>query len=143
MKDSDLKTPPRVRPRVLLWTLLFCNFAGMIFCIFVAWDMEREASAIVAREPEVRTKADQSKQRIQSESDVEKLRLQALKSIDSRFEEWRDVGYRYHHMSGAFLWAALGGATMSIVLGYALYGLRVERREANKALHATASAPGS
>ncbi|TSA41845.1 MAG: hypothetical protein D4R57_00140 [Verrucomicrobiales bacterium] len=117
---------PRVRPRALLWTLLGCNVAATIFFLVLARNMAREASDMVLREPEMRAKTEKGKTRIQNITDIEELRSLALKSCDSRFEEWRDIGYRYRQMSDAVLWASLGTATISMVLAYSIYGLRIK-----------------
>src|SRR5664280_3509120 len=103
MNQPNAMSSPKIRPKVLLWTLIVCNAAMTVSSVVIAWHMEREASIVVVREPEMRARIEQAKTRIQTETDIEKLRSLALLSRDSKFEEWRDVGYRYHQMSGACL----------------------------------------
>jgi hypothetical protein len=141
MSDLNAKNLLKVRPRVLLYTLLLASVAGVIFCLVVAWKLEHETSAKFAGEPGLRAKIDQTRKQIQNEADIEKLRSLALKYCDRTIEEWRDLGNWCHQVSGICLWASSGAATIAVSLAYALYGLRVERRTANKTLQATAALP--
>lgn len=131
-KSPVAKSPLKVRPSVLLWTLLVVNLAGVVACLVAARKFEREASVIFGREPQVRAKAEENKARIRSETDVERLRSAALRSCDLPIEEWRDQGDWCQRLNRGFVLASVGAAMMSVALAYALYGLRVERRTANQ-----------
>ena len=78
----------------------------------------------------MRTMTEKAKTRIQGIADVEELRSLALKACNTRFEDWRDLGYRHQQMSEAVLWVSLCTATVSAVLAYSLYGLRDKNRVA-------------
>jgi hypothetical protein len=137
MNHPDAKSPLKVRPSVLLWTLLVVNVAGVVACLVAARKFEREASVILTREPQLRAKADQNKARIKSETDVESLRSVALRSCDRPIQEWHDQGDWCQRLNRGFVLASVGAAIMSVILAYALYGLRVERRTANQHLQPT------
>ena len=92
--------------------------------------MAAEASGRVRRESEMRAKTEKRKDWIKSITDIEKLRSLALDSCDTRFEEWRDIGYRDQQMSEMMLLASLGTGTIAAVLAYSLYGLRDKNRVA-------------
>jgi hypothetical protein len=124
MNHPDTTNSPKIRPKVVLWTLLVCQLGIAVFSLGQAWTMEREASALDVREPEMRGTADRTKDRIQTETDIARLRTIALNSYDLNFEEWRDKSYRLHQFSEGLLDLSFVYAFTSAILAYAIYGLR-------------------
>jgi hypothetical protein len=124
MNHPNTMNSPKIRPRVLLWTLLACQLGGAIFFLGTACIMEREAAALDAREPEMRVSADAARNRIRTGTDIEQLRTIALNSYDLNYAEWRDRSYRLHQGSGGLLDLSFVLAFISAILAYAIYGLR-------------------
>ena len=114
-----------MRSIVLLWALLFLSAVASAFFAGRAWTIKHEASVLDLREPEIRSKADRERAQIETETDVQELRRLAVNSRHRVVADWLDYRDRQHSMGEAFLWASVGLAVVSVVLGYSIHGLRI------------------
>jgi len=101
MNHSPTINTPKVRPRILLWTLLVLQLGFAICFLGTAWTYERAASALDVREPEMRKEMTATTAMIQTGTDIAQIRDSAVKACDLNFEYWRDKSYRLHQGSGA------------------------------------------
>jgi hypothetical protein len=103
------------------------SVVGSVYFTSHGWMMIHEASALSVREPAMRKSTESEKAQIQTETDIEKLRELAGKYRDSRFDDWQEYCDRLRNTGGALLWASVCLATTSVVLGYSIYGLRIQK----------------
>jgi len=130
MSQSETMNAPKVRPKVLLWTLLFLSAVASAFFAGRAWTIKDELSALDLREPEISNKAAHERTQIENETDIQELRRLAVNYHYRVVADWLGYRDRLHGMSEALLWASLSLAIASAVLGYSIYGLRIQKQVA-------------
>ena len=114
----------------LLWTLLAVHLALTAVLFGFGVYLERRATALANRQPEMHIKEDRLKTRIESETDIEQLRATALRAWSISQKDWKMVVSILGDTSNAVLWSATLPAATAMILAFAVYGFRVQKRAA-------------
>jgi hypothetical protein len=121
MENSKTTRPLRVRPKVLLWTLLVGQIGLAIFSFIQALVFEQKASTFDASEPQMHMRTEAFKSRINTNTDIAQLRTLVINF--NSFDE-RDKSYRYYHGSQMWFYFALLYAFTSAILAFVIFRIR-------------------
>ena len=131
----------KLTPRQTLWTMFLLQVAFSLGLLFVACYVHSREVQLLAKQPAMQASDERARTHIQTERDIEQLRVAALHIQNAsditwagliKMTKWVDVG----------MWSLfLSSVGLAIVGGRAVYAFRAQKTQPNKSLQATATAP--
>jgi hypothetical protein len=128
MKQKQRTFASKVRPVVLLWTLLVGHIAIAISFIGIGLYVERQASHCVALDLKTRAREAAIRTSIQTMTDTKELRRLALTARD-RSDDWHSTAISaLSDWGNALLWYSIAPGLTAALLAFSLYGFHHPNR---------------
>lgn len=122
----------KVHPLPLLWTLLVIHGVLTIVLLGLGVHLHRREVTRRPNEPEMLAKEANLKARIESESDIELLRITALRTLQISHTDWSAMQSMLSDVKRTVLWFTTVPAVTAILLAIAVLGVMDQTRTAQQ-----------